>query len=156
MGAVALALLSLAPAPALANCAPPWRMVFACDILNDPHRVELCQEVRPDGSAGGMSYNYAAGTALSELYFETDAAWFSTKYYGDRPDHANTLGLGLKHGRHVYAVYVTGIHQAEASSAQLHVFDNMSAFDSDVTETEALRLYCDPATVRVDADILAP
>lgn len=148
----------MAGSAASANCVPPFMPVFACTILTADQRVEICA-TPPDenGVSDTFSYNFATGMEMSELYFETDNNRFSMKYYRPDVEGVKTIGLGLVHGSHVYSVHVTGIiHSEFVSAAQLHVHDDIAAFESDRGETEILRLYCDPDTVRVNWDFIRP
>ncbi|SMO73959.1 hypothetical protein [Paracoccus laeviglucosivorans] len=143
--------------PAAANCVPPLMPVFSCNIMTDDQRVEICASVPDsDGISETFSYNFASGMALSELYFETPGYYFSTKYYRIREQAENTTGIGLAHGDTIYAVHLTGVDGGYVRAAQLHVYDNADDFQSDKGETETLRLYCAPDTVRVNWDFIRP
>lgn len=153
---LALILMTVATA-ASANCVPPFMPVFACNVLTDDQRVEICASPPDDnGVSDTYTYNFADGLAVSELYFETQDNRFSTKYY--RADHEgqNTTGLGLVHGDHVYSVHLTGMDGRYVATAQIHVYDSIDDFASERGETEALRLYCDRGSVRVNWDFIRP
>lgn len=149
--------LTAAPTVVSANCVPPFMPVFDCKIMTADQRVEICA-TPPDehGVSDTYSYNFASGLAISELYFETQDNRFSTKYF--RADHegANMIGLGLVRGDHVYSVHLTEIDGRYVSAAQLHVYDSIADFNSERGEAEALRLYCEPGSVRVNWDFIRP
>lgn len=157
-----LALAALAYAlwaeTALANCVPPASTYFACTLRDGQKRVEFCQGPVTDGSSPDYySYNFADGSAVSELYFTTDAPWISTKYFRGRQDNGSeTLGMALEHEGYFYAFYITGIFGSPIRLAQLHVFDSQEAFQSDAGETEILRYYCRAETVLIDWTFVGP
>lgn len=110
---------------ALANCVPPASTYFACTLRDGQKRVEFCQGPVTDGSSPDYySYNFADGSAVSELYFTTDAPWISTKYFRGRGDNGTeTLGMALEHEGHCYAFYITGIfgkRDGEGLAIDLH------------------------------------
>ncbi|MDZ4311089.1 MAG: hypothetical protein U1A24_11105 [Cypionkella sp.] len=142
---------------AWANCVPPYATLFACDILDSDQRVEFCQsEPDANGIPDRYSYNFAAGAAMSELYFISDDNRFSTKYYRGGDASRETVGFGLPHEGYVYAFYITGVFGSSIQAAQLHVFDSLKAFESDKGEQEMLRLYCAPESVLVDWTFIGP
>lgn len=143
---------------ALANCVPPAATMFACTLRDSERRVEFCQGPAPqDGVPDFYSYNFADGAAPSELYFTTDAPWFSMKYYRGTQNFAGeTLGMALENDGYFYAFYIAGALGAPIRSAQLHVFDSQEAFQSEAGETEMQRFYCKPETVLVDWTFIGP
>lgn len=156
LGALPALALSCAGA-AWANCAPPNATLFYCDIRNSDARVEFCKgPVDENGVADFYSYNFARGTAPAELYFEDDGYGFDLRYYkSDRHDSQNTAGISLTRGDHVYSFYVTGLYRTHIQAAQIHVHD-LASYQTDKPDREKLRLYCDPDSVLIDWDAMAP
>ncbi len=150
----------LLPVCAEANCIPPWRMQFACNIPERHARVEFCRLPEPGDHPGKKEayYTYAVGAAAAELYFETDSTWFSTK--DTEIDHPTdlTMAVGYAHGRYVYAFVVTedkreadGIRQGE-----VRVYGSTDAFTNDTRDNELTRLACDPASILADRASIRP
>lgn len=156
--AIFTALIALFPGTVAANCVPPMTVMFSCQILNSAKVVEICQNLPPDQAVPDRySYNFGDPLQPAELYFEDDGIRMAAQYFDGEVDNAlNTLGMGVQNGNHIYAFYLTGIFDSRIRAAQLHVFDSVKTFDSGKTDQEALRLYCDPETVRVDWRFIGP
>lgn len=138
-----------------ANCPPPYATVFSCEIPERDARVEFCELPGVTDDPARFTYNYTVGTAPAELFFEADGYYFSTKYY-DAPGMAETVGWGLKYGPMIYSVFIYGEYLGKPEGAQIHVYDSVDAFGSEERENESERRYCDPASIRVNWDSIAP
>lgn len=76
-----VALAARVPLSAHADCVPPWRTQFACNIPEWNARAEFCRIAEPNNHPGLKEayYTYAVGSRPTELYVRTDATYFSTK-----------------------------------------------------------------------------
>ena len=157
---VVLALTTFLPLPAMANCIPPWQTQFACNIPDRDARVEFCRIADPKAHPDKKEayYNYVTGTKPSELYFETDSTWFSTK--DTNIDHPTdmTMALGYARGEYVYAFVVTEDKRLGGAirDAEVRVYSSTEKFTNDAKDNESARLYCDSKSIIADQDSIAP
>lgn len=157
---IAFAFAALASSSAMANCVPPWQTHFACSIPAKNARAEFCRirdtKAHPDKKEG--YYSYSVGSKPTELYFETDSIWFSTK---DTDIHHPTdlsMSMGYARDKWVYAFVITQ-DKREADGvrdAEVRVYSSTDEFSSSVKGNEVVKLYCDPATILADFDSIAP
>lgn len=157
--AAALLALGLSTGAGWANCPPPYSTLFACDIPERDARVELCELLGDDNrdAEARFSYNYTVGNGPAELFFTADGYYFSTKYMDpDGPEANQTVGFGLARGTFVYGVFITGEYLGQPTSAQIQVFDKIDDFSSDDREVDLERRYCEPSSIRVNWDNIAP
>lgn len=156
--AIGLALLS--PLPALANCIPPWKTHFACSIPEQDARAEFCRiadtDAYPDKKEG--YYTYSVGTEPTELYFETDSIWFSTK--DTNIDHPTdfTQSMGYVRDKWVYAFVITEDSREAIGvrDAEVRVYSSTDDYSSSTKDNEVIKLYCDASTILDDLSIIAP
>ena len=155
-----LALTAFIPLPAMANCIPPWQTQFACNIPERNARAEFCRIADPKAHPDKKEayYNYVIGTKPSELYFETNSTWFSTKDTNINHPIDMTMAMGYARGDYVYAFVVTedkrnadGIRDAE-----VRVYSSTDKFTNDTKDNETAKLYCDPASIIADQDSIRP
>ena len=156
----AIGLVLLSPLPALANCIPPWKTHFACSIPEQNARAEFCRiadtDAHPDKNEG--YYTYSVGAEPTELYFETDSIWFSTKDTDINHPTDLTMAMGYARDKWVYAFTITE-DSREASGvrdAEVRVYSSTDDFTSDTKDNEVTKLYCDASTILADLNSIAP
>ncbi|WP_102960926.1 hypothetical protein [Mangrovicella endophytica] len=155
-----IAVVMLAPLPAAANCVPPWQTQFACEIPARNARAEFCRIMEPTAHPGLKEayYTYAIGAGPTELYFETDQTYFSTKDTDiDHPTDM-TMAVGYARGTYVYAFVTTEDSRDpdRIRDAEVRVYSTIDAFTNEDKDTEVLRLYCDAASIRANRDSIRP
>ncbi|UXN75766.1 hypothetical protein N8D56_26350 (plasmid) [Devosia sp. A8/3-2] len=157
---ISLALAALSPLPAMANCIPPWKTHFACSIPEQDARAEFCRiadtKANPNKKEG--YYTYSVGTEPTELYFETDSIWFSTKDTDiDHPTDL-TMSMGYARDNWIYAFVITeDSREADGvRDAEVRVYSSTDDFTSSTKDTEVVKLHCDSSTILADLDSIAP
>lgn len=152
---------TLSPSTVVA-CAAPSQMVFACDLVARPQRVEVCARTDADGSQL-KTYSYGIPGVAQELAFSTTDTWGAVFHDGfvDITD-LTQFGIGLVHDNgSVYMVYAFGDYSdGQIRRGLLQVFPSLDVFHQ-VTGAgrsggAVFHAECQPATILGDFDFFAP
>ena len=146
------------PALAMANCIPPWQTLFACVIAGTDARAEFCQISEPEEhlTLSEGYYSFARGSAMAELYFETDELLASDKGAVEtRMSHFNPA-IGFVRGGYAYAFFPNGTGDPGVEPVEIRVYDTVEKFMNDEPGNEIQRLVCDPASVVIDPLAVIP
>lgn len=155
---IAALILALAAGPALADCAPPGELLFACEFPERKARVEICRL-----PGGALDYAYISPKGR-ELSFRADSGIGGVKDHV-QGIHGPAYATALSNGGTVYAVFVDGAlmnldgegqERNSPNPAVLQVYGSEQDFNEYKQDKPIQRRVCYPPSIRIDHENFGP